>query len=1543
MRTALSSKVVSLQWKGLDEVPPELQSTLTIQLNHVQTILLMGNRFRELPTWSRYSFRNLRELNVSNNLLESLPANLGEFSTLEVIVCKQNALTALPNSICKLSRLRVIDARGNHLAGLPKGIGRLKRLETLLLGENHVELLPWSFRELASLSTLEIGRNVLQALAFIEILQLRDDDFDEQDFEKVWERRVLPNDAVVFYNKLTREILQRPPKPIERGDPWTEWVPGDPDDAGLHGPESEERREGREENDGAHIPALRLGSLGMSKGRRKLTGAAQQILLRRKAVLARQGKGIWGCELDLDSGHQVYMNNIHRISQTSMPGDLDRFGRLKMLVRLVLRRNKLNELPESFGDLTRLKYVDVSTNKLTEIAPCVFKLKDLEHLDMSDNAIKVLPSEISDLKNLCTLLLQRNAIEAIPASLGQLTQLEKLWLMDNALGPGSLPSSLRALNNLQDIQLGENTVLDDERAPSWEPEDPIATVALRSLSQQRVHRREVLPRPVSQAGVKLVGGFPVKARAEKFPALMWHFEEQQRLESLGAPPQPHKVSFGIDQELQDFSFRFNKEEREQILAARATGNLSMHWRGLKAIPPLVFRVKACLLELRLVGNELTSLCEEIGELKNLRVLDVRSNQVSTITSRIGGLKNLQELVLADNALEELPEPLGELQDLRKLAIQGNKIRELPETLGGLASLRVLEANVNHISTLPSSFAKLEALQVLMLNNNRLEVFPPQVLSLRSLKVLHLNLNKIGALPNELAQLGALETLHLASNCIKSFQNALAQGPLTLTLSSLWLTANQIPELCDDFHRFAALQDLRLDLNQMVSPPEDFSLREGVASVLRYCKIRASRLEKVVTQLREANFEVDATRLRPHAKGVLTGNTGFLTSEMLENVDAQLDKYLNGPIFEYPGLSGRKIVQDVYDLRAHQRHLFLDTVLRQFLIVMELLEADPTICTRQYFNPNVRRRWGRKNSVIDCYAMRLEALFDDQDFPEQRAVVDKLEDRLPTDDGGHVRFREIEFQGEKFFLQRPVLEDALNSFEDPYHGQVTTSAAPVRFKPYRDYSQEPSSVMKTMSTSFKDGGKSRDETTNEGIKDDFRTVKRPWMAAVIPKLIYTKEEAARSQYEKSLIKRELEATRESVDIWFGSEDYQSRIKKELKRRKQNLKRRIALTEVDVSYAEQSVSEAKRELIDAKGRKNRFEKGEPFHEHGFNDAEEAEAGLAAAQEAVSQAQKSHADLKKLVKELKAQLKEKPRQQEQRCRDDLKRKALQRCRRYIVFQGRMLARKRDLRRPWDGKNGQMFVQWKQYLEAIERDTADIEEETATNNKRYQLDPEAAAIQAETLRAAMEGVEARKELIYQIQEIHDHPYGWSSDDSDGASDNNDFEMPDGSDSGKKEDGGESEAGKSSSKRSLSFMASLSSATGGGGQGDAEDMVEDSPPGTPMASAGAAASEEDVITRRSSQQANQVAMTPQRRAWLRQTTLRNGEDDGELELSSLSEDDSVGDSLSSMSKSGNEDDDDDDDDDDEDISDTKNVARNLLEQIQSQSQSQSQSQDEEV
>ncbi|MGH0158484.1 UNVERIFIED_CONTAM: hypothetical protein FKN15_058126 [Acipenser sinensis] len=91
-------------------------------------------------------------LDLHENKLTSLPADLGQLCSLQVLNVERNQLQCLPESIGELSQLQTLSVRGNCLSELPTSLGRMRSLRTLDLSENKVRELP---TELASVRTLE--------------------------------------------------------------------------------------------------------------------------------------------------------------------------------------------------------------------------------------------------------------------------------------------------------------------------------------------------------------------------------------------------------------------------------------------------------------------------------------------------------------------------------------------------------------------------------------------------------------------------------------------------------------------------------------------------------------------------------------------------------------------------------------------------------------------------------------------------------------------------------------------------------------------------------------------------------------------------------------------------------------------------------------------------------------------------------------------------------------------------------------------------------------------------------------------------------------------------------------------------------------------------------------------------------------------------------------------------------------------------------------------------------------------------------------------
>ena len=92
---------------------------------------------------------------------------------------------------------------------------------------------------------------------------------------------------------------------------------------------------------------------------------------------------------------------------------------------------------------------------------------------------------------------------------------------------------------------------------------------------------------------------------------------------------------------------------------------------------------------------------EICYLRNLEVLDYgffdgrATNFCETIPKKIGNLINLKVLNLAGNDIIELPSTIGNLKKLIYLKLSDNNLKKLPSTIGNLVNLEILDLKDNY--------------------------------------------------------------------------------------------------------------------------------------------------------------------------------------------------------------------------------------------------------------------------------------------------------------------------------------------------------------------------------------------------------------------------------------------------------------------------------------------------------------------------------------------------------------------------------------------------------------------------------------------------------------------------------------------------------------------------------------------------------------------------------------------------------------------------------------------------------------------------------
>ncbi|MFA6429230.1 MAG: leucine-rich repeat domain-containing protein [Patescibacteria group bacterium] len=106
-----SSTTLDLKNQGLAQFP-----MYVVAQTNLVTLNLAQNQLTGAPPSQIGQLRQLVHLDLSNNRLTGLPAELGQLKKLETLNVANNRLTGLPLELGNLTQLRVLDVSGNPYA-----------------------------------------------------------------------------------------------------------------------------------------------------------------------------------------------------------------------------------------------------------------------------------------------------------------------------------------------------------------------------------------------------------------------------------------------------------------------------------------------------------------------------------------------------------------------------------------------------------------------------------------------------------------------------------------------------------------------------------------------------------------------------------------------------------------------------------------------------------------------------------------------------------------------------------------------------------------------------------------------------------------------------------------------------------------------------------------------------------------------------------------------------------------------------------------------------------------------------------------------------------------------------------------------------------------------------------------------------------------------------------------------------------------------------------------------------------------------------------
>ncbi len=150
---------LDLRENELSSLPPHLRYA-----SNLATLCLDNNKFESFPEVILSHLSSLTTLSLNRNLLKRIPDSLEKLLNLRELHIAYNSLGRLPLTISRLTGLEVLNARSIGLQGFPFNILYLRKLMHLDLASNNIVSLPRGLPRLTSLQELNLSSNRLTCL-----------------------------------------------------------------------------------------------------------------------------------------------------------------------------------------------------------------------------------------------------------------------------------------------------------------------------------------------------------------------------------------------------------------------------------------------------------------------------------------------------------------------------------------------------------------------------------------------------------------------------------------------------------------------------------------------------------------------------------------------------------------------------------------------------------------------------------------------------------------------------------------------------------------------------------------------------------------------------------------------------------------------------------------------------------------------------------------------------------------------------------------------------------------------------------------------------------------------------------------------------------------------------------------------------------------------------------------------------------------------------------------------------------------------------------
>jgi len=108
--------------------------------------------------------KNLRNLDLSRNKINSLPSSIGNFKVMKTLSLSKNKIAALPDDMGKMTKLENLNLSFNLLQSIPSSFQQLKHLREVNLSHNNFSTFPTALLNLKQMNVLDLANNKIRAI-----------------------------------------------------------------------------------------------------------------------------------------------------------------------------------------------------------------------------------------------------------------------------------------------------------------------------------------------------------------------------------------------------------------------------------------------------------------------------------------------------------------------------------------------------------------------------------------------------------------------------------------------------------------------------------------------------------------------------------------------------------------------------------------------------------------------------------------------------------------------------------------------------------------------------------------------------------------------------------------------------------------------------------------------------------------------------------------------------------------------------------------------------------------------------------------------------------------------------------------------------------------------------------------------------------------------------------------------------------------------------------------------------------------------------------